>query len=151
MKTKILMVCLGNICRSPLAEGILKSKLSNEACYIDSAGTGNWHTGKSPDPRSIAIAHEMGVDITQQRARQLTQEDFVKFDFIYAMDKTNLADVLDLAPNEELKAKVSLLLNECHPGMDYEVPDPYFGGNGGFYRVYDMIDEACEQIAAKFK
>lgn len=151
MRTSILMVCLGNICRSPLAEGILKSKLSNKAYYIDSAGTGNWHIGKCPDPRSIAIAHEMGIDITQQRARQLTQEDFDTFDFIYAMDKSNFSDILDIAPNEDAKAKVSLLLNECHPGMDYEVPDPYFGGNGGFYRVYNMIDEACEHIVRKLK
>lgn len=149
MKTRILMVCLGNICRSPLAEGILKSKLPSDTFHIDSAGTSNWHIGKTPDTRSIAIAHEMGVDITQQKARQLTQEDFTTFDFIYAMDKSNLSDILDIAPNEEVKAKVALLLNECHPGMDYEVPDPYYGGNGGFHRVYDMIDEACEHIANK--
>ena len=112
MKTRILMVCLGNICRSPLAEGILKSKLPSDTFHIDSAGTSNWHIGKTPDTRSIS-------------------------------------DILDIAPNEEVKAKVALLLNECHPGMDYEVPDPYYGGNGGFHRVYDMIDEACEHIANK--
>lgn len=151
MKVSILMVCLGNICRSPLAEGILQSKLSKDHYFVDSAGTSNWHVGKSPDPRSIEVAREMDVDLTQQKARQFTLKDFENFDYIYAMDKANLSDILDMAPNEEAKAKVNLLLNECHPDMDYEVPDPYYGGNGGFLRVYDMIDEACEAIAGKLK
>lgn len=147
MKTRILMVCLGNICRSPLAEGILKSKVDPTKVFVDSAGTSNYHVDDCPDPRSIAIAREKDLDITTQRGRQFSVKDFDNFDRIYVMDMFNYHDVLSLARNEEDRQKVSLILNEIFPGENVEVPDPYHGGDDGFSRVYDMLDEACEVIA----
>lgn len=149
MKTRILMVCLGNICRSPLAEGILKSKVDPEKVFVDSAGTSNYHVDDAPDPRSVSIARERELDITSQRGRQFSVEDFDNFDKIYVMDMSNYHDVLSLARNEEDRQKVSLILNEIFPGENVEVPDPYHGGNDGFSKVYDMLDEACEVIAKK--
>lgn len=141
------MVCLGNICRSPLAEGILKSKVDPTKVFVDSAGTSNFHVDDCPDPRSIAIAREKDLDITTQRGRQFSVKDFDNFDRIYVMDMSNYHDVLSLARNEEDRQKVSLILNEIFPGENVEVPDPYHGGDDGFSRVYDMLDEACEVIA----
>ncbi len=150
MATKILMVCLGNICRSPLAEGILRSKLS-EDFIVDSAGTGGWHAGQQPDKRSISIAKNRGLDITHQRARQFKKSDFDFFDHIFVMDNSNYKDVLTLAPNEEAKSKVKLILNEIFPNENVDVPDPYYGGQDGFENVFDMLDQACEEIARKLK
>ncbi|WP_372744846.1 low molecular weight protein-tyrosine-phosphatase [Lutibacter sp.] len=147
--TKILMVCLGNICRSPLAEGILKSKVYNFKTFVDSAGTGAYHIGKLPDPRSIAIGSINGIDITDQRARKFTVEDFDNFDLIYAMDNSNYNNIISLARNEQDKEKVKLILNEVFPGENLDVPDPYYGGDFGFKNVYKMLDEACEIIAKK--
>lgn len=149
MPTKILMVCLGNICRSPLAEGILKSKLSKNNFIVDSAGTGGWHAGEKPDKRSIAIAKQKGLDISQQKARQFSAKDFKKFDYIYAMDMSNYKNILSLAENEADKTKVTLILNELFPGENVEVPDPYYGGVDGFENVYNMLDKACDVIAEK--
>lgn len=151
MKTRILMVCLGNICRSPLAEGILKSKVDPEKVFVDSAGTSNYHVDDAPDPRSVSIARERELDITSQRGRQFSVKDFDNFDKIYVMDMSNYHDVISLARNEEDKQKVSLILNEIFPGENVEVPDPYHGGNDGFSKVYDMLDEACEVIAKKHR
>jgi protein-tyrosine phosphatase len=151
MKTRILMVCLGNICRSPLAEGILKSKVASDDIFVDSAGTGDYHIDECPDPRSIAIAREYDLDITSQRGRQFSVEDFDNFDKIYVMDMSNYHDVLSKARNEKDRNKVSLILNEIFPGENVEVPDPYHGGEDGFQRVYEMLDEACEIIAKKHK
>ena len=148
MATKILMVCLGNICRSPLAEGIMRSKLS-EDFTVDSAGTGGWHAGELPDKRSIATAKNRGLDITNQRARQFKKNDFEIFDHIFVMDNSNYKDVLALAPNEEAKSKVKLILNEILPNENVDVPDPYYGGQDGFENVFDMLDQACEEIARK--
>ncbi len=148
MATKILMVCLGNICRSPLAEGILRSKLS-EDFIVDSAGTGGWHAGELPDKRSIATAKNRGLDITNQRARQFKRSDFDTFDHIFVMDNSNYKDVLALAPNEEAKSKVKLILNEIFPNENVDVPDPYYGGQDGFENVFDILDQACEEIARK--
>lgn len=150
MATKILMVCLGNICRSPLAEGIMRSKLS-EDFIVDSAGTGGWHAGELPDKRSIATAKNRGLDITNQRARQFKKNDFEIFDHIFVMDNSNYKDVLALAPNEEAKSKVKLILNEIFPNENVDVPDPYYGGQEGFENVFDMLDQACEEIARKLK
>ena len=111
MASKILMVCLGNICRSPLAEGIMRSKLS-EDFIVDSAGTGGWHAGELPDKRSISTAKNRGLDITNQRARQFKNSDFDSFDHIFVMDNSNYKDVLSLAPNEEAKSKVKLILTK---------------------------------------
>ena len=144
------MVCLGNICRSPLAEGILRSKLS-ENFIVDSAGTGGWHAGELPDKRSIAIARLKGLDISNQRARQFKISDFTTFDHIFVMDNTNFKEVLALAPNEATKSKVKLILNEIFPNDNNDVPDPYYGGIDGFENVYNMLDQACDEIARKLK
>ncbi|WP_298147161.1 low molecular weight protein-tyrosine-phosphatase [Flavobacterium sp.] len=147
MITKILMVCLGNICRSPLAEGILADKLPRDRFAVDSAGTGNYHVGKAPDARSIKIAKLNNIDITGQIARQFKPEDFFRYDYIYAMDQSNLDDILELAPNEEMKSKARLILDELFPGEKVDVPDPYYGHDNGFTLVYQMLDEACTNIA----
>ena len=148
MSVKILMVCLGNICRSPLAEGIMRAKLP-ENYIVDSAGTGAWHSGQLPDKRSVTTAKNRGLDITNQRARQFKVSDFDTFDYIYVMDNSNYKDVLSLAPNEKAKSKVKLILNEIFPNENIDVPDPYYGGDDGFENVFDMLDQACEAIARK--
>lgn len=143
------MVCLGNICRSPLAEGILKSNVDSSKVIVDSAGTGSWHVGSKPDSRSIAVAKKNNLDITDQRGRQFSVSDFDEFDHIYVMDNSNKENVLDLAKNDEHRSKVKLILNEIFPGENVDVPDPYYGGDSGFDNVYKMLDEACEVIANK--
>jgi protein-tyrosine phosphatase len=147
--TNILMVCLGNICRSPLAEGILKSKVFSFKTFVDSAGTGAYHVGEKPDRRSINIAKENGIDISNQKARKFSVKDFDEFDLIYVMDNSNYEDVISLARNEDDKKKVNLLLNEIFPDENLDVPDPYYGGEFGFKNIYKMLDEACEIIAKK--
>ena len=149
MPIKILMVCLGNICRSPLAEGILQSKLPKDKFIVDSAGTGHWHAGQQPDKRSILTAKNRGLDISCQSARQIKVSDFEEFDHIYVMDTSNLRDVLRVAPNQQAKARVKLMMDEIFPGQNIDVPDPYYGGQGGFDKVYDMLDEACTLVAEK--
>lgn len=149
--TKILMVCLGNICRSPLAEGILKSKVNKHQVVVDSAGTAAWHSGNLPDSRSIAIAQKNDIDLTNQRARLFLPEDFELFDHIYVMDQSNYKNVCRLAPNEKALEKVQLILNEIHPDKNLEVPDPYYGGDDGFDDVFKMLDEACEKIKEKIE
>ena len=150
MKSKVLMVCLGNICRSPLAEGILKSKVDSSQVYVDSAGTGPWHVGHSPDPRSIEVAKKNGLDIAQQRGRQFSADDFEKFDYIFVMDLSNKENVLKLAKNEDDRKKVQLILNQIFPNENVDVPDPYYGGNQGFDNVYEMLNNACDIISEKF-
>lgn len=149
MPVKILMVCLGNICRSPLAEGILQSKLPADKFFVDSAGTGNWHAGQNPDKRSVATAKERGLDISCQIARQLKPSDFEEFDHIFVMDASNYRDVTALAPNEKAKAKVQLMMDAVYPGQNVDVPDPYWSGQDGFDKVYDMLNEACTIVADK--
>lgn len=144
--TKILMVCLGNICRSPLAEGILKSKLSNNF-IVDSAGTANYHTGNSPDPRSIAVAKKYGLNISNLKGRQFLVSDFDRFDIIYVMDDSNFKNVIKLARNNQDISKVNFILNEVYPNKNFDVPDPYYGGDDGFENIYNMLDEACTIIA----
>ena len=148
-KVKILMVCLGNICRSPLAEGILSSKLDLQKYVVSSAGTANYHEGKSPDPRSVAVAKKYGIDISDQKAAQFTRECFSNFDFIYVMDRENYKNVLKLSTSVEERSKVKLILNEVVPNSDSEVPDPYYGGDQGFEKVFQLLDEACNTIATR--
>ncbi|UMB60613.1 low molecular weight phosphotyrosine protein phosphatase [Lutibacter sp. A80] len=147
--TRVLMVCLGNICRSPLAEGILKSKVIGSKVFVDSAGTGAYHVGEQPDTRSIAIANLNGIDITDQKARKFNVNDFELFDIIYVMDNSNYKNVISLAKNSQEKSKVKLILNEVFPNENLDVPDPYYGGEFGFKNVYKMLNEACEVIAKK--
>jgi len=145
--TRVLMVCLGNICRSPLAEGILKSKVDSSLVFVDSAGTGNYHIGGLPDKRSINVAEKYGIDITDQRCRQFSVEDFDKFNVIYVMDNSNRRDVLSLARNQHDKDKVKMILNELFPDENVDVPDPYTGGLNGFEQVYQMLNKACAVVA----
>ncbi|MGB3591349.1 MAG: low molecular weight protein-tyrosine-phosphatase [Nonlabens sp.] len=149
--TKILMVCLGNICRSPLAEGLLKNKVNFTRFLVDSAGTSGSQRGEAPDPRSVKEANKHGIDITQQRSRALTQEDFDTFDYIYVMDDANYHDVIKRAPSEEAKAKVIKILDESFPGEGLNVPDPYYGGSMGFTNVYRMLDHATTAIAKRLE
>lgn len=150
---KVLMVCLGNICRSPMADGLLQKKVkeNNLPVTVDSAGTGGWHAGEAPDERMRATAKEFGVPIDHLRGRQFSVEDYDRFDWIYVMDQSNQTNVLNLARNKEDEAKVKLILNESMPGLDAEVPDPYFGGDQGFKNVFNMLDEATDVIVDKLK
>jgi protein-tyrosine phosphatase len=145
------MVCLGNICRSPLAEGILRSKVDPQKVFVDSAGTGSWHIGHLPDSRSIEVASKYEIDITSQRGRQFTIRDFEEFDRIYVMDTDNLSSVLSMARKQRHRDKVRLLLNELYPGQNKEVPDPYHEGDEAFDRVFKMLDEACEILCKNLK
>ena len=140
------MVCLGNICRSPLAEGILKSKLPLEHFFVDSAGTSNYHIDELPDNRSIDVAKTHGIDITDQTGRQFVISDFDAFDYIFAMDKSNQANILSLAKSQEDEDKVELFLNLIHLDQDLNVPDPYYGGEQGFEDVYQMLNLACDEF-----
>ena len=143
---KILMVCLGNICRSPLAEGILSSKGKHLNIEVDSAGTAGYHVGKQPDIRSIEIANKYAIDLNQQRARQFSRADFDEFDIIYAMDTNNYAHLISLAYSETERNKIRMILNEINPNAYQSVPDPYYGGENGFQDVYNMLDKTCDKI-----
>ncbi len=146
---KVLMVCLGNICRSPLAEGILKKQVQEKGLdwQIDSAGTSGWHVGELPDARSIATAKQYGIDITDQRSRQFQQSDLDTFDLILAMDTSNYNDILRLA-NSEQATKVKMILNFTYPKENRSVPDPYY--NDGFETVYQLLDLACGKIIEEY-
>ena len=143
------MVCLGNICRSPIAEGIMTSKLPENTFLVDSCGTGNWHVGNQPDLRSISVSKKNGLDISNQKCRQIVFADFDTFDYIYVMDGSNYSDVVALSQNDSQKNKVALILNELFPNENRDVPDPYFGLENGFELVYEMLDETCEVISKK--
>lgn len=143
---KILMVCLGNICRSPLAEGIMKKHIDDKKLnwQVDSAGTGSWHVGNPPDERSIAVAKKHGIDISHQKARKINSNDFESFDIIFAMDISNYNDLQRFALDDE-KQKIKLILNESNPNQDNSVPDPYWDNNG-FELVFKMLDEAIDNF-----
>ena len=140
---------MGNICRSPLAEGILQSKVNENDVFVDSAGTAAYHVGNLPDKRSIEVAAKYGLNIRNQRARKFTVKDFDEFDYIFAMDESNYNNIISLANNKVDEAKVSMILNELYPNKNLSVPDPYYGGKQGFDDVYNMLDEACNIIAKK--
>lgn len=142
------MVCMGNICRSPLAEGVLKETAQREGLdiFVDSAGTDAYHVGERPDRRSQEVARKHGIDISNQRARQFEREDFTLFDKIYVMDKSNYDDVVSLADSREDAAKVEMILNTVYPGKALSVPDPYYGGNDGFEKVFQMLDNSCKKV-----
>ncbi len=139
---KVLMVCLGNICRSPLAEGILSSKLPKDKFFVDSAGTSSFHSGNNPDPRVIEISEKYNLDISNQKSRVFNLYDFELFDLIFVMDKVNYFDVIKLAKNKTDQKKVKLIMD--YPGSNLiEVPDPYYGGNKGFENIFTIINNAC--------
>lgn len=142
---------MGNICRSPLAEGILQSKLSADFFEIDSAGTAGYHVGELPDKRSIAVARKYGIDITNQRSRKFVVSDFKEFDLIFAMDESNYDNIISMIDDSNDIPKVKLILNELYPSENRNVPDPYYGGDQDFENVYKMLDEACENIASKLE
>ncbi len=144
------MVCLGNICRSPLAEGILKSKVDQNEVEVESAGTAGFHIGKKPDSRSIAVAHKHGLAIDSQRCRKFSRQDFSDFNYIYAMDRSNYRNIISLAKNENDIKKVKLLLDEINIDIK-EVPDPYYDSEDGFEKVYTLIDKACDAIASQLQ
>ena len=147
---KIIMVCLGNICRSPLAEGILRHKIKEAGLdwEVESAGTGSWHIGEAPDPRSQKIAKINGIDISKQKAQKFIPDHFTKFDRIYVMDSSNYRDVVNMAVNEDDKNKVELIMNLVEPGKNKAVPDPYYDDEL-YSVVFEMLDEACERIILK--
>ncbi|SFN56502.1 protein-tyrosine phosphatase [Algoriella xinjiangensis] len=145
---KILMVCLGNICRSPLAEGILQAKVGDKH-LVDSAGTGDWHVGEQPDRRSVSVAKMHGVDISDQRAMHFNPIFFEEFDLIFAMDKQNSIDLQKLARNEEEQNKVKLILKEGL-GVAHNVPDPYYDNEDAFEHVYQLLDDATNGIITKY-
>ena len=138
---RILFVCMGNICRSPTAEGVMRRLIEDEGLDIevDSAGTGGWHAGEPPDERATVAAQRRGVTL-EGAARQVKESDFRRFDVLVAMDRGNLRDLLDLAPDEEAREKVRLLV------PDADVPDPYYGGDRGFETVLDMVESACREM-----
>lgn len=149
---KILMVCLGNICRSPIAEGILREKSNQQQLSFetDSAGTSSYHIGEAPDARMRATAKSNGVNIDDLKARQFEVQDFDHFDIIYAMDASNYNNILALSRNQSDKEKVKMILNEIHPNANEAVPDPYYGGNEGFQHVFDLLDAATDRIIEKY-
>lgn len=145
------MVCLGNICRSPMAEGILRAKLAQagKRAIVDSAGTSDYHVGETPDYRAIKTLLEKKIDISGLAGRQFTASDFDEFDFIYAMDASNYNNIVALARNENDKNKVMLIMNMVEPNSNLSVPDPYFGNNDGFEKVYKMLEDASDKIIEK--
>ena len=150
---RILMVCLGNICRSPLAEGVLETKARQKGLKwtVDSAGTNNkFHLGEAPHPLSQKVASEHSVDISTQCARAFEPDDFDCFDKIYAMSSDIVADMKKIARKKFDAAKVSLLMDEIYPGENVDVPDPYYGDEPDYQEVYIMINEACDKIIEKY-
>lgn len=149
----VLFVCLGNICRSPLAEGVFRHQIERTGLtpelLVDSAGTGGWHEGDLPDKRSIAVAARYGIDLTMQRARQIRARDFESFSLIIGMDKSNVQNLLRIAPSEA-HGKIHLF-STLALGQDFDVPDPYYGGPDGFEAVYHMLSEGCASLAERLK
>ena len=147
------MVCLGNICRSPLAEGILQEKVNKAGLswVVDSAGTNHYHTGDPPHPLSQKVALANGIDITQQRARRFTTEDLNQFDKIYALAGDVLKDIQRITGSKFDSSKVDLLLNEQYPGKNLDVPDPYYGGEPDFHEVFELLDQVCDQLILKYQ
>ncbi len=148
---KILMVCLGNICRSPLAHGILESKLPSDKFYVDSAGTANYHVGDSPDHRSVAVAKSHGIDISMQRGRQFKVSDFNDFDYIFTMDDSNFQNVIALARDTKDIAKVKPILEMDNQSNFSYVPDPYYGDMSDFEEVYSVLNQACEALSQQLQ
>ncbi len=154
MQVRVLFVCLGNICRSPTAEGIFTQTVKNagldKSIVVDSAGTGDWHIGLPPDKRAIIAAGERDVDLTGLRARQVSSIDFASFDYVLAMDDANLRDLKIMQPSD-FTGHLSLFLSFAENTKTTEVPDPYYGGEEGFTQVFDLIAEASEGLLNHIK
>jgi len=150
---KVLMVCLGNICRSPMAEGLMQAKIEkyNLDMQVDSAGFEPFHTGDPPDYRAVSEMQNHGIDISHQRARLFNRSDFDTFDRIYVMDSNNYTDVKSVTMDAAHMQKVDFIINVVHPGKNLPVPDPYYGGKNGFTTTYDLLDEATELIAKEIQ
>ncbi|MDZ4795458.1 MAG: low molecular weight protein-tyrosine-phosphatase [Bacteroidota bacterium] len=150
---KILMVCLGNICRSPLAEGILQDKAFKAGLTwsVESAGTNSYHTGEPPHPLSQKVAKLNGIDICQQRARRFTAADFDMYDKIYALAGDVMDDIKRISGKKFDAAKADLLMNELYTAKNMDVPDPWYGPEPGYHEVYKMINEVCNEIIEKYK
>lgn len=148
---KILMVCLGNICRSPLAEGVLQHKALQAGLnwHIESAGTNGYHNGEAPHHLSIKVAKHNGIDISLQRSRKFTPADFEQYDKIYAMAADVLDDIKRIAKNKFNDNKIDLLLNEIYPGQNRDVPDPWYGPEPGYHDVFALIEKACDKIVER--
>ena len=150
MATRVLFVCLGNICRSPVAEGIMLHLIEKHSLHdqwvVDSAGTAGYHVGEAPDPRTIKNAKKNGVDLSFLRARRFLAGDFEKFDRIFVMDESNYRDVCSLTNNPAYLSKVDLLLAISQPGKNLPVPDPYYGNENDFERTFNLISLACKQL-----
>jgi protein-tyrosine phosphatase len=150
---KILMVCLGNICRSPLAEGLLQQRAKEAGLHwqVDSAGTNGYHNGEAPHPLSQKVARQNGIDISRQKSRKITAADFGRFDIIYAMADDVMHDMRRIAGNRFDETKAKLFLEEQFPGEGREVPDPWYGPEAGYHEVFELIDENCKVIVEKYK
>ncbi|MFN3712905.1 MAG: low molecular weight protein-tyrosine-phosphatase [Alcanivoracaceae bacterium] len=153
MSVRVLFVCLGNICRSPTAEGVFRQRAADQGLrdfLTDSAGTSGWHIGKRPDPRTLRAAERRGYDLSALRGRQVSVEDFTAFDLILAMDQQNLADLRKIAPRHH-PASLGLLLDYADGLSVRDVPDPYYGGEQGFDDVLDMIEQACDGLITSLR
>lgn len=150
---KILMVCLGNICRSPMAEGIMQAKIEKYKldAQVDSAGFESFHTGDAPDLRAIKVMKQHGIDISGQRSRMFRKSDFDIFDRIYVMDSGNYKDVESVSKHNHEMLKVDYILNITNPGSNKPVPDPYYGGEQGFEKTFQLLDSAIEFLATELK
>ncbi len=148
---KILMVCLGNICRSPMAEGIMQAKIEKYklSAEVDSAGFEPFHTGDAPDQRAVKVMKMHGIDISAQRSRLFRKSDFDRFDRIYVMDSGNFNDVKSMAASPDQMEKVDYILNILHPNSNIPVPDPYYGGEEGFEKAHQLLDAAIELVAVE--
>ncbi|SFX65422.1 low molecular weight protein-tyrosine-phosphatase [Marinospirillum alkaliphilum] len=153
-QVSVLFVCLGNICRSPTAEGVFRSLVETaglqDRIHIDSAGTGDWHVGKAPDARMQKAALDRGYDLSAQRARQVEAGDLDRFDYILPMDRQNQAALEDLVTELEQLDKIRLLLS-YNPSAISEVPDPYYGGEAGFHQVIDLVESACKRLLIQIR
>ncbi len=152
MKSSVLFVCLGNICRSPTAEAVFRAQLKAagliETISVDSAGTGDWHIGKAPDHRAQTAGAERGFDLSRLRARLVTKEDFSQYQWIIAMDENNYRDLQQLSP-PQYQHKISLLLDFAQKKIAHRnVPDPYYGSMADFHHVVDLVEDACQGLLA---
>jgi protein-tyrosine phosphatase len=156
IKKKILFICMGNICRSPAAEGVMRSMIEeknlSESIHIDSAGTLDYHTGECADSRMVSHAAERGYDLTPHRARQFNpRKDFEEYDYIITMDNSNYSDIVKLDPKNKYRHKIHKITSFSKKYNEVEVPDPYYGGSQGFEFVLDLLEDSCRQLLEKIK